>query len=150
MGLGWAINQSFPDFRQSGEMTTVSTDIPSTELAACRQLLATMPAPSPQLVTIATLSASLNPSTAVALSYVPDQLVLTRVGFDTYVAARAEQAEATPEVLAAMVAADVANEVVPKWLRVTVNRQSGGVINHSVTVEDRQPGWDHLSLFKSP
>ena len=101
-------------------------------------------------MTIATLSAALNQTTALAVSYVPDQGVLTRASFDAYVAARAAQAEDSPEALAAAIAGDLANEVVPKWLRVTVNRQSGGVVNHSVTVEERQPGWDHISLFKSP
>jgi 7-cyano-7-deazaguanine reductase len=121
----------------------------SADAATCRHLLVTVPAPAPGLTTIASLTASLDPTTAVALSYVPDQLVLTRAGFDSYVAARAQQADRTPEALAALIAADVANELVPKWLRVTVNRQSGGVVNHSVTVEDRQPGWDHRSLFKN-
>lgn len=116
---------------------------------ACRPFLTVIPTPAPGVVTIATLSASLGPLTALAISYVPDQLVLVREGFDAYVAARAAHPETSPEALAAIVASDLANELVPKWLRVTVNRQLGGVVNHSVTVEDRQPGWDHLSLFKS-
>ena len=127
---------------------TASTSNPAA--LACRQLLRVTPPPAPGLVTIATLSAALNQTTALAVSYVPDQGVLTRASFDAYVAARAAQAEDSPEALAAAIAGDLANEVVPKWLRVTVNRQSGGVVNHSVTVEERQPGWDHISLFKSP
>ncbi len=118
--------------------------------SVCRQLLTVSPAPAPAVLTIATLSAQCGSAAALALSYVPDQLILTRAGFDAYVAARAAQPATTPEELAAAVAADIANELVPKWLRVTVNRQSGGIVNHSVTVEDRQPGWDHASLFKSP
>lgn len=120
------------------------------DAATCRHLLVTVPAPAPGLTTVASLTASLDPSTAIALSYVPDQLILTRSGFDDYIAARAQQADRTPEALAALVAADVANELVPKWLRITVNRSAGGVVNHSVTVEDRQPGWDHASVNKSP
>lgn len=101
-------------------------------------------------MSIVTLSASMNNSLALALSYVPDKLVLTRAGFDAYAAARTAAPLTTPEAIAADIAADIANELVPKWLRVTVNSQAGGIVNHSVTVEDRQPGWDHLSLFKSP
>jgi len=124
-------------------MTAISTD------TSCRQFLAVTPAPAPGLMTMATLSASLDPTTALAVTYVPDQLILSRASFDSYVAARAHEADRTPEALAALVASDLANELVPKWLRVTVNRQAGGVVNHSVTVEDRQPGWSHPSV-KSP
>ncbi len=126
---------------------------PSTSVfdaATCRHLLTTTAAPAAGLMTIASLTASLDPSTAIALSYVPDQLVLARSGFDAYVAARAQHADTTPEALANSIAADVANELVPRWLRVTVNRSAGGIVNHSVTVEDRQPGWDHTALHKSP
>jgi hypothetical protein len=131
--------------------TDTSTPPPESGAAvAVRHLLVTAPAPAPGLMSIITLSASLNNSMALALSYVPDKLVLTRAGFDAYAAARNAAPFTTPETIAADIAADVANELVPKWLRVTVNSQSGGVVNHSVTVEDRQPGWDHLSLFKSP
>ena len=125
---------------------TLSDDTPE---ASPRRLLTVTPAPAAGLMSITTLSATLGPDMAIALSYVPDQSVLTRTGFDAYVAARGAIPEATPENLAAAVASDIANEVVPKWLRVTVNRHAGGVVNHSVTVEDRQPGWDHLSLLKS-
>ena len=124
-------------------MTTISTD-------NCRQLLEVAPAPAVGLVTIATLSSALDHGLVLAVSYVPDQLILTRTGFDAYVRALATAPASTPEALAALVAGDVANELVPKWLRVTVNRQVGGAINHSVTVEDRQPGWDHNAAFKSP
>jgi NADPH-dependent 7-cyano-7-deazaguanine reductase QueF len=114
-----------------------------------RHLLTTAPAPATGLVSIVTLSATMNNSMALALSYVPDKLILTRTGFDAYAAARNAAPLTTPEAIAADIAADVANELVPRWLRVTVNSHSGGAINHSVTVEDRQPGWDHLSLLKN-
>ena len=124
-------------------MTAISTD-------NCRQLLEVMPAPAVGLMTIATLSSALNNGLALAVSYVPDQHVLTRAGFDAYARALESAPVTTPEALAALVAGDVSNELVPKWLRVTVNRSSNGAVNHSVTVEDRQPGWDHTSMFKSP
>jgi hypothetical protein len=130
--------------------TTPPTPPEGGAATAVRHLLATAPAPAPGLVSIVTLSAQLNNTMALAVSYVPDQLVLTRTGFDAYAAARNKAPFTTPEAIAADIAADVSNELVPKWLRVTVNSQSGGVVNHSVTVEDRQPGWDHLSVFKNP
>src|SRR4051812_40334520 len=110
-------------------MTAVSTG-PS------RQLLEVAPAPVAGVMTIVSLSGTLEAGLALAVSYVPDQLVLTRGGFDTYTRALSSAPANTPEALAALVAADIANELVPKWLRVTVNRQMNGVVNHSVTVED--------------
>jgi 7-cyano-7-deazaguanine reductase len=122
-------------------MTGLSTDN--------RQLLEVSPAPGVGAVSIVTLSNILGDSLALAVTYVPDEMVLTRAGFDAYVRALASAPATTAEALAALIAGDIANELVPKWLRVTVNRQQNGVVNHSVTVEDRQPGWDHAAAFKS-
>lgn len=115
-----------------------------------RQLLEVASAPVAGVMTLVSLTSALDGGLALAVSYVPDQLVLTRAGFDAYARALSSAPANTPEALAALVAADIANELVPKWLRVTVNRSAGGVVNHSVTVEDRQPGWDHQAHFKSP
>jgi hypothetical protein len=123
-------------------MTGVST-------APSRQLLEVTPAPVAGVMTIVSLTNILDANMALAVSYVPDQLVLTRPGFDAYTRALGSAPATTPEALAALVAADIANELVPKWLRVTVNRHANGAINHSVTVEDRQPGWDHQA-FRAP
>jgi len=123
-------------------MTSISTDN--------RQLLEVNPAPGVGVMSIVTLSSILNDNLALAITYVPDQVVLTRAGFDAYVRVLGSAPATTHEALAALVAGDIANELVPKWLRVTVNRQQNGVVNHSVTVEDRQPGWDHASVLKSP
>ena len=115
-----------------------------------RLILEVMPAPAPGRTSMITLSSILTDALALAINYVPDQSVLTRASFDAYVRALESAPATTPEALAALVVDDIANELVPKWLRVTVDRRSGGVVNHSVTVEDRQPGWDHPPLFKSP
>ena len=118
--------------------------------ALTRQVLEVTPAPAPGRVSVITLSSILNDALALTVTYVPDQSVLARASFDAYVRALESAPVTTPEALAALVVDDIANELVPKWLRVTVDRQSGGSVNHSVTVEDRQPGWDHPPLFKSP
>jgi 7-cyano-7-deazaguanine reductase len=119
---------------------------PADSAASCRHLLATAPAPLTSLVAVTSFAATLCAGTTLTVQYVPDRLVLTRAGFEAYAAAQREQPATTPEALAAVVADDVANELVPKWLRVTV--AVAGAVSHSVTVEDRQPGWDHPSLLK--
>jgi NADPH-dependent 7-cyano-7-deazaguanine reductase QueF len=102
------------------------------------------------LSTLVTLTAALRrPSTPqtgrLTLAYVPDRSVLTPESFRAY-AAGCAAAVAAPEALAAQIAADVANEVVPKWQRVTVTLVDNGVA-HSAAVEDRQPNWNDSSLL---
>jgi NADPH-dependent 7-cyano-7-deazaguanine reductase QueF len=78
----------------------------------------------------------------LAVSYVPDRLVLD----DTSLAAYASLLSADqPEALVARISADIANELVPKWHRISFSRVREGV-THVVTVEDRQPGWTHPIL----
>ncbi|TAL00998.1 MAG: hypothetical protein EPO08_11785 [Rhodospirillaceae bacterium] len=109
-----------------------------------RPLLRTTPVPS-RMGTLVTLSAPLGTAAHLTLAYVPDRLVLTRDGFAAYATGQAGQT-LSPEALAAVVADDVANELVPKWQRVTVAIVTDGV-THTVVVEDRQPGWEHPSLL---
>lgn len=118
---------------------------------ACRALLAVTPVAPTPLVTITTLSTGLAPDVELTVSYAADRLVLTRPGFEAYAKARAAMLrdEAPLERLAARVADDLANELVPKWLRVSLSQSAAGASRHSVTVEDRQPGWDHPALPKS-
>jgi NADPH-dependent 7-cyano-7-deazaguanine reductase QueF len=83
----------------------------------------------------------------VRIRYVPDRLVLTRESFMAYLRARhREMREILPEAFAVSVAEDIANEIVPKWLQVTFAAE--GLLRHAVTVEDRQPGWDHPTLLR--
>ena len=114
---------------------------------ACRKLLSVSPAPATPLAALTTLSTLLHVGTTLTVSYVPDRLLLARDAFAAYAAARGAQADTTPEALAAVIADDLANELVPKWLRVSVS--AAGAVSHTACVEDRQPGWDQPSLFKS-
>jgi 7-cyano-7-deazaguanine reductase len=111
-----------------------------------RPRLQTTPTPTPsRMATLVTFSARLASGVKLTIAYVPDRLVLTRGSFTAYAAGLADQT-GSPEALAAAVAEDVANEVVPKWQRVTLAITVDGVI-HTIVAEDRQPGWEHPSLL---
>ena len=118
---------------------------------ACRHLIAVVPTAIAPLAAVSTLTLALDNGLSLALSYVADRHLLTRDGFAAYAKARtaAMPWDTALETLAALVADDLANELVPKWLRVTLAQETQGAPHHSVVVEDRQPGWDHPTLFKS-
>ena len=117
---------------------------------ACRQLLAVLPMAPAALMSVSTLSLALDNSLSLTVSYVADRFLLTRDGFAAYAKARtaAMPWDTALESLAALVADDLANELVPKWLRVSFVQEGAqdGAPRHAVVVEDRQPGWDHPSL----
>ena len=120
----------------------MTQSVPGDELSTARGALKSVPAPSTALPTVIELAWE-NPN--VRLRYVADRLVLAPESFVAYLKARARDArEILPEALAVSIAEDIANEIVPKWLQVTFNAE--GALRHAVTVEDRQPGWDHPSL----
>ena len=118
---------------------------------ACRQLLAVLPMAPAALMSVTTLSLTLENNLTLTVSYVADRFLLSRDGFAAYAKARtaAMPWDTALETLAAMVADDLANELISKWLRVTFTQDTHGAPRHSVTVEDRQPGWDHPTLLKS-
>ena len=117
---------------------------PSTPRDTTRQLLVTTPAPLAPHAVVTTFTAKLG-DIHLRLQYVPDRVLLTAAGFEAYVAARAGIQSESLEALCALIADDVANELVPKWSRVTLT--CGGNITQSVVAEDRQPGWSHPTLL---
>ncbi|MBX7199763.1 MAG: hypothetical protein K1X51_10330 [Rhodospirillaceae bacterium] len=123
---------------------------PKDEAHSCRQLLAVLPTAPSALMSVTTLSIALDNTLSLTVSYVADRSIVTRDGFTAYARARtAAMPWDTPlESLAALVADDIANELVPKWLRVTFVQETPGTPRHTVSVEDRQPGWDHPTLLK--
>ncbi len=109
-----------------------------------RQLLATTAAPRASHAVVTTFTATLG-DTNLKLQYVADRVLLTRAGFEAYVAARATTQTDSLEALTALIADDIANELVPKWSRITLTRS--GNVTQSVVAEDRQPGWNHPTLL---
>ena len=79
---------------------------------------------------------------AIAVRFVPDKLILGAAAFDGYLAALGAEDWPSPEALALAMRADFNNELVPRWLVVTVEGP-----HHKVVIEDRQPGWENATLL---
>ena len=109
-----------------------------------RRLLATIPAPLAPHAVVTTFTAQVGDA-VLKLQYVPDRVLLTQEGFEQYIAARSATENNPLEALTSLIADDVANELVPKWSRVTLTRL--GKVMQTVTAEDRQPGWNHPTLL---
>lgn len=124
---------------------------PKDEGPACRQLLAVLPTAPSALMSVTTLTLALDNNLSLTVSYVADRFLVTRDGFAAYARARtvAVPWDMPLESLTAVIADDLANELVPKWLRVTFVQEAPGGPRHVVAIEDRQPGWDHPSLLKA-
>lgn len=85
---------------------------------------------------------------AVQLRYVPDRLIIEADGFTAYLRALGVANWPSLEHLAAAVADDMANELVARWMQVTVTAAADGDgFGHAVLVEDRQPRWDNKALL---
>jgi len=87
----------------------------------------------------------------IRLRYVPDRGLITRDGWRDYLRGLSEQPFDTVEALTAAILADVANQLVPRWLdvRVHANEPLGsgaGSAAHEVIMEDRQPTWRNPAL----
>lgn len=86
----------------------------------------------------------------IVLRYVPDREVLDAKAFGLYLEALSQTPWPTPEDLAVTVLTDINNEVVARWIQVSLSvpeRQHHAVETHAVVIEDRQPGWDNPSLL---
>ncbi len=78
----------------------------------------------------------------LAVTYVPDKLLLVPVGFTRYLAALGRQPWTGLEALVAAIIEDLNNELVPRWLRVTASVPAATLgLEHQVAAEDRQPRW---------
>jgi 7-cyano-7-deazaguanine reductase len=114
---------------------------------ARRELLATVPNPDRRQDYLVELHASLSGvphegHLTLQLRYVPDRVVLTADGFANYTSVLEASGWESLEDLAAVVLDDVNNELVPRWLRLTLSSDGVGRCSlHRVTLEDRQPNW---------
>ena len=107
-----------------------------------RARLKTEPNPARKLDYLVGLAHGLDDGTRVEVRYVPDKRVLTEGVFADYVTAISRDGAAAIEAQAATLLDDLNNELVPRWIAVSVAR--GG---HRVLCEDRQPNWDNPSLL---
>lgn len=85
----------------------------------------------------------------VDLRYVPDKAILAPEALGRYLGALGAGTWSSVEEIATAVLDDINNEVVPRWVRVTVVRGDKvhpAIDHHSVTLEDRQPKWDNPAI----
>ena len=110
-----------------------------TDLISRRALLKTRAAASGAPHTLITFQATFRGGT-LTIAYVPDRDLLQGACLPAYLEALAP---AEIEPITAIIADDLANELVPRWYRVTAQAIADG-ITQTVTVEDQQPrlqGW---------
>jgi len=86
----------------------------------------------------------------IVLRYIPDRQVLDAHGFARYIEAIDKMSWDTPEDLAVTVLSDVNNEIVARWVQVSLSapeQQNSSITTHGVVIEDHQPGWENRSLL---
>ena len=108
-----------------------------------RALLDSAANPGSRLDYLVTLTVEIG-AAKVRLRYVPDRLVLAPGALAAY-AVRLGDTPTSPERLAITVLDDASNEIVPRWIEVTV--EASGAERHAVTVTDRQPAWSNPALL---
>ncbi len=106
-------------------------------------LLASAANPGSRLDYLVTLTVEIG-AAKVRLRYVPDRLILAPGALVAY-AVHLGGTHMSPERLAIGVLDDVSNEIVPRWVEVTV--EASGTERHGVTVADRQPNWSNPALL---
>ncbi len=122
------------------------------DLLKRRALLDTQSNPDTGHDYVVTLSGSVAGlrTTTVTLRYVPDRSILTPSSLEGYLKTIGELNWSGLEEAAAAIRDDLNNEIVPRWLQVSlrasVNAQ-GSVQRHDILLEDRQPKWDNPSLL---
>jgi len=83
----------------------------------------------------------------VKLRYIPDKLLIESASFDAYLAALANAEAGRPEMLALAILDDINNEIVPRWVQISVSADSADTTAQTVIVEDRQPNWDNANIL---
>lgn len=81
--------------------------------------------------------------TRLTVRLVPDRLVLIPASFAAYLADWPQIPDGL-EALAVALLDDLNNELVPRWVEVTAERDAP--LPHRVVIEDRQPNWDNPQL----
>ena len=87
---------------------------------------------------------------SVILRCVPDRRVLLPDAFSRYLEALADLSWTSLEEIATTVLTDVNNEVIARWIQVSVRvgaTRYPRVREYGVIVEDRQPDWDNAALL---
>lgn len=120
-----------------------------------RAPLQTMPNPAPGLDAVVVLWQTLTDGHSLRLRYIPDRCILPVPAWQAYGALLQTLPVTATEGLAATALSDLANQLVPRWLELTVSapRECGaphsdvGQSGHRVRLEETQPGWRNPPLL---
>lgn len=83
----------------------------------------------------------------VCIRYVPDRLICDVAQMTPYFNAFDNHGSAGIEELANTIADDFSNELIPRWINVSLSLLIEG-IEHSADVMDKQPLWDNPSMLQ--
>ncbi|SMH47531.1 tunnelling fold family protein [Azospirillum agricola] len=108
-----------------------------------RERLTTRPSPDSRHDFLVELRGEPMAGTRLTVRFVPDALVLEPAGLVAYLGELTDVAEGL-EALAMAVLDDLNNELVPRWVEITAERDTP--FPHRVVIEDRQPNWDNPAL----
>jgi len=124
-------------------------EIESLPQLARRQLIHTAANPNRKLEYLSTLKLAIDGlGVEVTITYVPDKLLIEAEAFTSYLASFASTAISSLEELALEILDDINNEVVPYWVQVRLERETGpNGPAQSVVAEDNQPRWNNDSLL---
>jgi 7-cyano-7-deazaguanine reductase len=114
-----------------------------------RPLLTIHPNPGSHLDYVVELTGTVATGT-VTVRYVPDRWLLDSQAFHNYLENLKNSNIETPEATGIAILDDFNNEVVPRWLQVTLALPGGdgtARAEHRILLEDRQPNWDNLPLL---
>ena len=120
-----------------------------------RRHLLVRPDPDPRMDYVVTLAGRIAGERAalsarVEVRYVPDRQILDPDSLLAYLGNLGPITSAALEEVGGAVLDDINNEVVPRWVQVSVameNREVADGPEHSVLFEDRQPRWDNPQLL---
>ncbi len=123
------------------------------DVLARRSLIATGSNPDPLLDYVVSLEGSIagagnTAPIAINLRYIPDKVIVEPASFSRYLEALASIDWPSLEELAVTLLGDVNNEVVARWVHVSLSTPaSQGLDTHMVMLEDRQPKWDNPQIL---
>ena len=84
----------------------------------------------------------------IRVTYVPDSFILNFASFHSYLMALGTSTEMTPEHYGKTLLEDINNELVPRWVRVTLIGRRAATVGGSYRClfQDSQPNWSNPSL----
>ena len=113
------------------------------------QTLKTIPNPNPKSDYVTQLSIAPINDVSVTIAYVPDKLILIPDTLAIYLENKKNFLCEPLEDFAQKLLEAINNEVIPRWIRITLQYEPTATLKRKVTVIDQQPKWNKLELITS-